>query len=168
MILVTVGTQSPFDRLVQASDEWALENPDKVFAHIGQSRHQPRYKDFADRVSSKAAKDLVGKSELIIAHAGMESILTGLEYSKPVIIVPRLAQWENIEVTINLRQCNLPIGLDLCGSACIAIRCDNQVRVVTAKLNLRFRHQVAEKAVAMAKMESLSAVAGGASTTTNY
>jgi signal transduction histidine kinase len=169
MILVTVGTQSPFDRLVQASDEWARKNPsDKVFAHIGQSQHQPRYMDFADRVSSKAFKDLVGKSELIIAHAGMESILTGLEYSKPVIIVPRLAQYGEHRDDHQLETISKFAHLPQIFAAQPETLSDviNQVRGVHCKcfnLSPSASPGVAEKHLQrMAKMESLSAVAGGA------
>ena len=92
MLLVTVGTQLPFDRLINAVDTWAKNNPqEEVFAQIGSTKSTPKYLNFASKVNPDEFKTLVSRSDLIIAHAGMGSILMGLEHSKPVIIVPRLA-----------------------------------------------------------------------------
>ena len=44
MIFVTVGTDSPFDRLIAAVDSWAEENGrSDVVAQIGRSRMKPRF-----------------------------------------------------------------------------------------------------------------------------
>jgi UDP-N-acetylglucosamine transferase subunit ALG13 len=92
MLLVTVGTQLPFDRLINAVDAWAKNNPqEEVFAQIGSTKSNPKHLNFASKVNPDEFKTLVSRSDLIIAHAGMGSILAGLEHSKPVIIVPRLA-----------------------------------------------------------------------------
>lgn len=92
MIFVTVGTQLPFDRLINVVEEWALQNPGQsVFAQIGPSNLELNGIEFADFISPSKAAEYVQKSSLIVAHAGMGSILTALKYQKPLVIVPRKA-----------------------------------------------------------------------------
>ena len=92
MILVTVGTQGPFDRLVQAVDRWALENPgQEIFAQIGPSEYRPRAMEFSEGLDPIRFEELLEQADVIIAHAGMGTILKALELGKPVLIMPRRA-----------------------------------------------------------------------------
>jgi UDP-N-acetylglucosamine transferase subunit ALG13 len=92
VIFVTVGTQLPFDRLLMAVDKWASKNPAlEIFAQIGPSDNAPVNMEFADFVPPDKANELFMKSELIVSHAGMGSILTALKYKKPILIMPRRA-----------------------------------------------------------------------------
>lgn len=90
MIFVTVGTQLPFDRLIGAIDQWARANPAiEVIAQTGESRlFTPNITTYP-RVDAAEFRDLVSCSELLVAHAGMGSILTALELGTPVIVMPR-------------------------------------------------------------------------------
>ncbi len=94
MIFVTVGVQLPFDRLINAVDQWGAKEPTcEVFAQTGESSIDPvhiAYKKFLDPAEYESR---CKASELIVAHAGMGSILTALEYSKPLIIMPRRAEF---------------------------------------------------------------------------
>lgn len=91
MIFITVGTQLPFDRMVQALDFWSESVSEEVFAQIGHSSYKPKNMDFEPFVSPVKAEELFKKSTIIIAHAGMGSILTALKYQKPIVIMPRKA-----------------------------------------------------------------------------
>lgn len=92
MIFVTVGTQLPFNRLVSAVDIWAADNPsERVFAQIGPDAEPPRFIEYADFISPLEAETLMQQSGLIVAHAGMGSILTALKYQRPILIMPRKA-----------------------------------------------------------------------------
>jgi UDP-N-acetylglucosamine transferase subunit ALG13 len=92
VIFVTVGTDGPFDRLVRAVDRWAGEtaHPD-VFAQIGESRFRPRHMKYTPFVECLEFTHYVRSSTVVVAHAGMGTILTALEYGKPVIVMPRVA-----------------------------------------------------------------------------
>lgn len=93
MIFVTVGTQLPFDRLVLTVDHWAAQNPNvKVFAQIGPHATAPKSIQYSELISPGAADDLSREAELIVAHAGMGSILTALKYQRPIFILPRKAE----------------------------------------------------------------------------
>lgn len=91
MILVTVGTQLPFDRLLSALDAWAATQAEELVAQVGPSdlvfrhlRAQPFMKP--DEMEARFAQ-----ARLVVAHAGMGSILSALKHRKPIIIVPRKA-----------------------------------------------------------------------------
>jgi len=92
MIFVTVGSMLPFDRLIASMDQWAASNPgQEVFAQIGQGTYQPKSMTWAPKVTPAEFKALVSKADLIVAHAGMGSIITALERQKAIVIVPRKA-----------------------------------------------------------------------------
>ena len=57
MILVTVGTQGPFDRLVKTVDQWAQQHPEwPCFAQIGPSEYDPQGMPFAALVTGRGLK----------------------------------------------------------------------------------------------------------------
>lgn len=90
MILVTVGAQMPFDRLIAAVDAWAALHPTvRFFAQIGERAWTPRHIPYATRLAPNAFIDRVRKSTGIVAHAGMGSILSALEHGKPILVMPR-------------------------------------------------------------------------------
>lgn len=90
VIFVTVGTQLPFDRLIVAVDEWASCNHCvDILAQIGPSHYTPRYIQYLDFLSADEIGKIARKSDLIISHAGMGSILLALSHRKPIIIMPR-------------------------------------------------------------------------------
>jgi UDP-N-acetylglucosamine transferase subunit ALG13 len=93
MIFVTVGTQLPFDRLVQAVDDWAGRHPDEeVFAQIGPARAwSPRHMQHARFLPPAQADGLMKRADVIVAHAGMGSVLNAMALQRPIVIVPRRA-----------------------------------------------------------------------------
>lgn len=112
-IFLTVGSQMPFDRLTRAVVQWAREERDgdeafsppadegkatpvpngpNILAQIGLSsltsnETQPLrcVKTLAPSDYRQACLD----SHLIVAHAGMGSILTAMELNRPLIVMPR-------------------------------------------------------------------------------
>jgi UDP-N-acetylglucosamine transferase subunit ALG13 len=91
VIFVTVGSQMPFRRLVQAVDEWAQCHPAiEVLAQVGSDPkfHASAMKTF-ESVPPARYVELVRASELVVAHAGMGSVLTALEFCKPMVLMPR-------------------------------------------------------------------------------
>lgn len=92
MIFVTVGTQLAFDRLIVAVDEWAGAAPGReVFAQIGPTRIRPRHIEHAQFVSPAECNERMYAAKVVVAHAGMGTILTALEIGKPLLVVPRRA-----------------------------------------------------------------------------
>lgn len=92
MIFVTVGTQLSFNRLIKAVDFWAASNPSvEVVAQIGPDAEWPKSMQFSDFLSPTKVASIMQRAELIVAHAGMGSILSALKYQRPILILPRQA-----------------------------------------------------------------------------
>jgi len=93
VIFLAVGTQLPFDRLVRTVDEWAEEEggEEEVIGQVGQSSFQPRRIRAFATVEPDVFKRTCREASLLIAHAGMGSILGAMELRKPIVIMPRLA-----------------------------------------------------------------------------
>lgn len=97
MIFVSVGSRYPFDRLVKAVDKWAGENRgEEVFVQGGDGDYLPEYCKFAPYLTSHEFKEAVSRCEMMISHAGMGNIITALEYSKPIVLVPRLPEFGEV------------------------------------------------------------------------
>tara|TARA_R110000824_G_scaffold390760_2_gene587443 strand:- start:113167 stop:113646 length:480 start_codon:yes stop_codon:yes gene_type:complete len=92
VIFVTVGTQLPFDRLIKAVDIWAQSNlQTKVIAQIGPSKFHPKALTASEFMAPEVFDRHFAEANLIVAHAGMGSILGALSTAKPIIIMPRSA-----------------------------------------------------------------------------
>ena len=91
MILVTVGMHNePFDRLVRSADEMASLVAETVVIQRGVSRYTPatsRYFDFADEAQMQK---WLSEAGIVVSHGGAGSILSALQASKPLVVVPRL------------------------------------------------------------------------------
>lgn len=92
-IFVTVGAQMPFDRLVQAMDEWAAAHPEHtVFAQIGgKSELQPEHMEWSALTSPSRFEAYCEDSDAIVGHAGIGTLFAALERGKPIVVLPRLA-----------------------------------------------------------------------------
>ena len=92
MIFVTVGAQLPFNRLVRIVDEWArLSGRSDVFAQIGKTNWKPSYIQSTAFLKPDKFRSMIESADIVIAHAGMGSIISALEYGKPILIMPRKA-----------------------------------------------------------------------------
>lgn len=90
MILVTVGAQMPFDRMIEAVDAWAGETGrDDVFAQIAEGRYRPRNMPFTSFLDPSEYQQRLEAASVLVAHAGMGSILSALEHRKPILVMPR-------------------------------------------------------------------------------
>lgn len=92
MIFVTVGTQIPFDRLVKIVDDWAADTGrDDVFAQIGEGGWQPPHLEWSELIDPAEHRRRLEEADLVIGHAGMGTIISGLELGTPVLVMPRRA-----------------------------------------------------------------------------
>lgn len=96
MIFVTVGTQKfQFNRLLAWVDELVAEGKikDEVFAQIGNSTYQPKNYKYTQFISPQEFGLKVSECSVYITHGGVGSLVAGLNVSKPVIAVARLAEY---------------------------------------------------------------------------
>ena len=96
-VFVSVGSMMPFDRLVQAMDEWAAAHPQvPVEIQIGRGKYEPRHASFVRLMPVADYRQRVADARLFVAHAGMGSIIAAIEAGKPLLMLPRLqAQGEH-------------------------------------------------------------------------
>jgi UDP-N-acetylglucosamine transferase subunit ALG13 len=94
MIFATVGTQLPFDRLLLGLDSWAARTPGiPVLAQCGESRRSLRHVETVAHLGQAAFRARLEAAKLIVAHAGMGTILSASELGKPIILMPRRAKF---------------------------------------------------------------------------
>lgn len=94
MIFVTVGSMFPFDRLIAAMDQWAAglgQSRGEVLAQIGAGSLEPCHMRWVRRLERAEFARTVAGADLVVAHAGMGSVITAGEYGKPIVLLPRRA-----------------------------------------------------------------------------
>lgn len=94
MILVTVGSLLPFERLITLMDDWAARQPQmKVVAQIGSGRFIPRHMQYLRFEDNADFLRRIERASLIVSHAGIGTILDATALGKPMVLVPRRAEW---------------------------------------------------------------------------
>jgi len=97
MILVTLGTQDKkFKRLLQAVERaiTKLNITDDVIVQAGSTKYKSNKMKIYDYLSMDEMDNHIKSADLIITHAGVGTILKGLEYGKTMIVAPRLHQYK--------------------------------------------------------------------------
>lgn len=92
VIFITVGTDMAFNRLVRTVDEWALaRGRQDVFAQIGETDWQPAHIAWSNFLQPPEFARRFAEAEVVVAHAGMGTILSALQWEKPILVMPRRA-----------------------------------------------------------------------------
>ena len=92
MTFVTLGTQNfPFNRLLELVDRLVAEGvlQGEVFAQTGCSTYVPRHFAHVDFLAPADYNRHIAESDLVIAHAGVGTIMSCLSRHKKLIVVPR-------------------------------------------------------------------------------
>jgi UDP-N-acetylglucosamine transferase subunit ALG13 len=90
MIFVTVGNDfRGFDRLVKEMDEIAPSLPCELVIQKGYSRYCPKNSKYFDFVSMDEAVEYMRRSQLVVSHAGIGTIILCRKYRIPILILPR-------------------------------------------------------------------------------
>jgi len=120
MIFLTIGTQLPFDRLTRALDEWCADNPRiEVFGQIaepGADGYRPKNFKWASTIPPHDFDLQVKRAQVVVAHAGMGSIITALNVGTPIIIMPRkgaLKEHRNDHQVATAKKMQAKKGLDV-------------------------------------------------------
>lgn len=117
MIFTTVGTQLPFDRLIQSVDEVAPFFPNTEFiVQACRPKYKPRHVKTYDLLSPADFEAYMQTAELIISHAGVGTMFTAGRYRKPMIFCPRQGSLRehrnNHQVdTVNRLQHKFPLNI---------------------------------------------------------
>jgi UDP-N-acetylglucosamine transferase subunit ALG13 len=120
MIFVTVGTQLPFERLIDAVDAFAASHPDEeIVAQTGEDAGPQKWSNLTlvQRLTPEDFAVRVRAARLIVAHAGIGTILSAKQYGRPLILVPRrhdLGEHRNHHQMATARQMENRSGLYVC------------------------------------------------------
>lgn len=90
MILLTVGTQLPFDRFVRLVDDLAPTLSMPVLAQIGSGRFHPANMEWRDFIGPVEFEALVRDCAFIVSHAGIGTVVMARRHAKPLVLFPRL------------------------------------------------------------------------------
>ena len=89
MILVLLGTQKQqFNRLLSYLED--IDVKDDIIIQKGYTTYNGKYKSF---MFDNNLNLIIKKSDIIITHGGIGSIMECLEFKKKVIVVPRLKKY---------------------------------------------------------------------------
>ena len=142
MILVTIGTQAPFDRLIKIIDDLAIDINEPVIAQVYGGQYQPHNINTVDFLSPKEFEELFEKARIIISHAGMGTIISALFKEKPIIIFPRLASFQEHR---NDHQLHTEMKMNELGYAYVAYD-QKQLKDLLLNNDLKVLHRIGETA----------------------
>lgn len=91
MILVTTGTQLPFPRLIGEMDRLAGQLGFEVVAQTGDPEFRPDHLTAHAFLTPAEFDALFRRAQIVVAHAGIGTILSARRYGRPAILVPRRA-----------------------------------------------------------------------------
>lgn len=121
MIFVIIGSRMfQFDRLLKEIDMLVEKGVIKetLFAQTGSSMYAPRNFEYSNFLNHDKFNDYINKSDIIITHAGVGSIITSLKAGKKVIAVARLKRYDEhiddhqLEIVRKFSEMGMIIGLE--------------------------------------------------------
>ena len=89
MIFATTGTQLPFPRLIAALDALAPRLGETVIAQIGPDPASYPNLETHATLSPDRFDTLFAKARIVVAHAGIGTILSARRHGRPLILMPR-------------------------------------------------------------------------------
>ncbi len=89
MIFVAVGTQFPFNRLIENMDEWAAEHNEEVIAQISDGEYIPKHMKWDRFLDGEQYNKNIESASVFISHAGMGNIISAREQQTPIIVMNR-------------------------------------------------------------------------------
>ena len=105
MIFVILGTHElEFKRLLEYLEKMNIN--EEVVIQSGNTHFNSNKYKIIPFLDPNEFKDYIEKSDLVITHGGVGSILTGLRYKKKVITMPRLSKYKEHNDDHQLEICN--------------------------------------------------------------
>lgn len=89
MIFATVGTQLPFPRLIDALEALAPSLDEPIVAQVGASEGRWPHLDARATLAPAEFEATFRRARVVVAHAGIGTILSAKKMGKPLILLPR-------------------------------------------------------------------------------
>lgn len=85
---MTVGTpKHDFSRLIRRMDSIAKSTD--MFMQIGNTKYVPSGSEYKRFLSRKEFEEMIAKSDIVVTHAGVGTIIDALNAGKRTVVVPR-------------------------------------------------------------------------------
>jgi len=98
MILLLLGTNPyPFNRLLDAVDNWAVLHQQKVIAQTGHTPVKGVSIECHDFVDHSQVMEWIKQADFVISQGGFGSIKDCIQQQKPVLVVPRLQEYDECQ-----------------------------------------------------------------------
>jgi UDP-N-acetylglucosamine transferase subunit ALG13 len=85
-----------FDRLIKEMDKIAGRIKEEVIIQIGEATYEPKNTKYFKFMSRDKMEELYKNARVIVCHAGVGTIITALQYNKPIILVPRMKKYGEV------------------------------------------------------------------------
>lgn len=89
MIFVTVGTQLAFPRLIAAMNDYAATSGEEVIAQVGADEGDWPNLSVVQSLPPTEFEATFLRARVVVAHAGVGTILSARQHHRPLIVVPR-------------------------------------------------------------------------------
>lgn len=94
MVFVTLGTQKQqFTRILKDVENSNLLKDEEIIVQRGHTKYESKRLKLIDFISIDEMKEYIEKSEFVITHGGVGSIIDALNLGKKVLAVPRLKKY---------------------------------------------------------------------------
>jgi UDP-N-acetylglucosamine transferase subunit ALG13 len=89
MIFLTVGTQLAFPRLTEAMNRYAETTDEEIIAQVGAETSDLPNLTVCGMMNPLEFDETFARARVVVAHAGIGTILSAKRFRRPLIIVPR-------------------------------------------------------------------------------
>ena len=97
----------PFHRLISAVDEWAVGNQSiEIFGQIGSDPRPPAHFKWVNFVSPSEFRETIKSADLVVAHGGVGTLITAMQFSIPMLILPRQSELGETRCNHQFEICN--------------------------------------------------------------
>ncbi len=94
MIFVTLGTQKfQMNRLIKAIDDIAPSLSEEVLIQKGWSDYEPKNCRYVEFLDAAEYNRMIDECSLLVTHAGVGTLVYGVNAEKPIIVVPRMNRY---------------------------------------------------------------------------
>ncbi len=94
MVFVSVGTQKQqFSRIFEMVEKSKLLKDDKIVAQTGNTIFKSDNIEMIPSLDTNKFNEYIKKADFVICHGGVGTIFNALENNKKILVVPRLAKY---------------------------------------------------------------------------
>lgn len=151
LIFVTVGSGlQSFNRLLDELDSIAKGLNERVMVQTADPSYVPKNFESFSFLPKDQINEFYKKSNIVVSHAGIGSIITAFSYNKPLIIVPRRKEYGEL---VDNHQAEIAKELEKEGRAKViwdikeleqAIRCARTRQYESSRPNMELSNRLAE------------------------